>query len=155
MALSAIASQQTLPTEDTRNRVNQFLDYMATHPNKKYNIVLPTWYSMCILMPCTSEHLTREVTQVANSSLAVLLVIDLQFKSMALFTSPAQFSNWWQPQRLKQSWVHSSLMHKRPKSSNLSLKNLVIHNHQLPYTLTTPLLLALLTTPSNNNVHKL
>ncbi len=35
MALSAIASQQALPTEDTRNRVNQFLDYMATHPNAK------------------------------------------------------------------------------------------------------------------------
>jgi hypothetical protein len=47
------------------------------------------------------------------------------------------------------------LMHKKPKSSGLSLKNLVIHNHQLPYTLTTPLLLALLTTLSNDNVHKI
>jgi hypothetical protein len=35
MALSAIASQQALPTEDTHNHVNQFLDYMATHPNVK------------------------------------------------------------------------------------------------------------------------
>jgi hypothetical protein len=33
MALSAIASQQALPTEDMCNPVNQFLDYMATHPN--------------------------------------------------------------------------------------------------------------------------
>ncbi len=35
MALSAIASQQALPTEDMRNHVNQFLDYMATHPDAK------------------------------------------------------------------------------------------------------------------------
>jgi hypothetical protein len=31
MALSAIVSQQALPTEDMHNHVNQFLDYMATH----------------------------------------------------------------------------------------------------------------------------
>jgi hypothetical protein len=35
MALSAIASQQALPTEDTRSRINQFLVYMTTHPNAK------------------------------------------------------------------------------------------------------------------------
>jgi hypothetical protein len=35
MALSAIASQQALPTEDTRNHITQFLDYMATHPDAK------------------------------------------------------------------------------------------------------------------------
>jgi hypothetical protein len=33
MALSAIAAQQSTPTEQTRDRVNQFLDYMATHPD--------------------------------------------------------------------------------------------------------------------------
>ncbi len=33
MALSAIASQQAVPTEDTCNCVNQFLNYMATHPD--------------------------------------------------------------------------------------------------------------------------
>ena len=33
MALSAIAAQQSAPTEQTRNRVHQFLDYMATHPD--------------------------------------------------------------------------------------------------------------------------
>jgi hypothetical protein len=35
MALSAIASQQSAPTEQTCDRVNQFLDYMATHPDAK------------------------------------------------------------------------------------------------------------------------
>jgi hypothetical protein len=45
MALSAIASQQALLTEDMRNCVNQFLDYMATHPDAKirysaFNMVL-------------------------------------------------------------------------------------------------------------------
>jgi hypothetical protein len=35
MALSAIASQLAVPTEDMCNRVNQFLGYMATHPNAK------------------------------------------------------------------------------------------------------------------------
>jgi hypothetical protein len=33
MALSAIASQQATPTEDTHNCINLFLDYMATHPD--------------------------------------------------------------------------------------------------------------------------
>jgi hypothetical protein len=33
MALAAIASQQAMPTEDTHNCINQFLDYMAIHPN--------------------------------------------------------------------------------------------------------------------------
>ena len=35
MALSAIAFQQSAPTEQTHDRVNQFLDYMATHPDAK------------------------------------------------------------------------------------------------------------------------
>jgi hypothetical protein len=35
MALSAITSQQALTTEDACNRVNQFLDYMTTHPDAK------------------------------------------------------------------------------------------------------------------------
>jgi hypothetical protein len=35
MALSAIASQQASPTEDMRNCVNQFLDYMSTHLDAK------------------------------------------------------------------------------------------------------------------------
>ena len=35
MALSAIAAQQNAPTEQTRDRVSQFLDYMATHPDAK------------------------------------------------------------------------------------------------------------------------
>ena len=155
MVLSAIASQQALPNKDTHNRVNQFLGYMATILMPIYDIALPTWYSMCTPMPCISVHLMSEVTQVATSSLAVPLVMDLQFKSMVLCTSHAQFSNWWRPPWLKQSLGHSSSIHNRPTSCNLSLKNLVVHNHQLPYTLTTPLDLALLTTPSNNNVHKL
>jgi hypothetical protein len=33
MALSEIASQQAAPTENTMERVNQFLDYMWTHPD--------------------------------------------------------------------------------------------------------------------------
>jgi hypothetical protein len=33
MALSEISSQQAAPTENTMKRVNQFLDYMWTHPD--------------------------------------------------------------------------------------------------------------------------
>ena len=33
MALSEIAVQQVNPTKNTEQRVQQFLDYMATHPN--------------------------------------------------------------------------------------------------------------------------
>ena len=32
-ALSKISSQQSAPTENTTKRVNQFLDYMWTHPD--------------------------------------------------------------------------------------------------------------------------
>ena len=35
MALSAIAADQANPTENTRKRVKQFLDYMHTHPDAK------------------------------------------------------------------------------------------------------------------------
>jgi hypothetical protein len=35
MALSDIATQQAAPTENTKKQVNQFLDYMWTHPNAK------------------------------------------------------------------------------------------------------------------------
>jgi hypothetical protein len=35
MALSTIAAQQSAPTEETLARVNQFLDYMWTHPDAK------------------------------------------------------------------------------------------------------------------------
>jgi hypothetical protein len=35
MALSAIAAQQKAPTEETLAHVNQFLDYMWTHPDAK------------------------------------------------------------------------------------------------------------------------
>jgi hypothetical protein len=33
MALSEIALQQAAPTENTMEHVNQFLDYMWTHPD--------------------------------------------------------------------------------------------------------------------------
>jgi hypothetical protein len=33
MALSEISSQQSAPTENTTKRINQFLDYMWTHPD--------------------------------------------------------------------------------------------------------------------------
>jgi hypothetical protein len=35
MALSAIAAQQSAPTEEILARVNQFLDYIWTHPDAK------------------------------------------------------------------------------------------------------------------------
>ena len=44
-ALSEIASQQTAPTEKTMERVNIFLDYMATHPDA----VIRYWKSDLVL----------------------------------------------------------------------------------------------------------
>jgi hypothetical protein len=35
MPLSDIASQQAAPTEKTRKQVEQFLDYMWTHPKQR------------------------------------------------------------------------------------------------------------------------
>jgi hypothetical protein len=35
MALSDIATQQAAPTENTKKQVDQFFDYMWTHPNAK------------------------------------------------------------------------------------------------------------------------
>jgi hypothetical protein len=53
MALSEIASQQVAPTENTMERVNQFLDYMWTHrdaiiwyraSDMVLNVHSDTWY---------------------------------------------------------------------------------------------------------------
>ena len=35
MALSEIAAQQSAPTEETLDHVNQFIEYMWTHPDAK------------------------------------------------------------------------------------------------------------------------
>jgi hypothetical protein len=55
MALSAIASQEALPTEDTRNCLNQFLDYMATHPDakKRYRASDMVLNVRCLVSQCT------------------------------------------------------------------------------------------------------
>jgi hypothetical protein len=42
MVLSAIAAQESAPTEETFAQINQFLDYMWVHPNEKSGIELHT-----------------------------------------------------------------------------------------------------------------
>jgi hypothetical protein len=152
MALFAIASQWAAPTQDTHNLVNQFLKYIATHPNAKiqycaFNMILNVQSDVLYLRASNARShaggfFSFGSTPCDGSPVQI---------NAPVHVTCAQFSKWWLPLLLKQSLMHSSLMHKKPKSSGLSLKNLVIHNQQLPSTLTTPQLLALLPTPSSNN----
>ncbi len=93
MVLSAVTIQQAAPTEDMRNWVNHFLDYIATHPDAKIQYpasdMILNVHSNALLL------LMLAVMPVATSFLAVCLAMDFQFKSMALPMSPAQLSNWW------------------------------------------------------------
>jgi hypothetical protein len=65
MALSEIALQQAAPTENTIKRVNQFLDYMWTHPD----VIIWCRASDMILNVQSDASLTAVL--VVTSSLAV------------------------------------------------------------------------------------
>jgi hypothetical protein len=96
MALSAIPGQQASPTEARRIHMNHFLDYMATHPDAKIryhasNMILNV-HSNALYLSAPCAHSRASGYFFLGS--AVPLAMDLQFKSMALFTSHAQFSNW-------------------------------------------------------------
>jgi hypothetical protein len=136
MALSAIASQQAAPTEDTCNRMNQFLDFMATHPDAKQiypasDMVLNV-YSNASYLSATNAcsraggyfflgSIPHDGSPIQiNGAIHVTCTI---LKLVAASAAEAEL-------------VHFSLMLKKPKSYGLSLKNLDIHNHQHPSTLT-------------------
>ena len=121
---------------------------MATHPE-----AIIRYRASVMVLKVHSDALYLSAP-VATSSLAVFLEIVCQFESMAPYISPVQSSNWLQPLLLKLNSVPSSSMPKKPRCYGLSLKNVAPHNHKLQYTSTTPQLLALLITPSNNSIHK-
>ena len=57
MTLSETAGQQANPTKNTEQRVQQFLDYMATHPN-----AIIRYYSSDMMLNVHSDasHLTTQ-----------------------------------------------------------------------------------------------
>jgi hypothetical protein len=55
MALSKISSQQSAPTENTMKRVNQFLDYMWTHPDA---IIRYPWSDMILNVHSDASYLS-------------------------------------------------------------------------------------------------
>ncbi len=79
MALSEIASQQAVPTENTMECVNQFLDYMWTHPGAIILYRASDMISMFILTCRTSLHQKLAAVLVGTSSLAVSHKIETQF----------------------------------------------------------------------------
>jgi hypothetical protein len=48
MALSDIATQQAAPTENTKKQVNQFLDYMWTHPDARIHYCASKIILLCL-----------------------------------------------------------------------------------------------------------
>jgi hypothetical protein len=87
MALLAIASQQINPTEETNGHVHQFLDYMATHPDAKFDSAHPTWSSTSIPMLPILAPYKHKVVLVATISLAAFHVTATLSSSMALVVS--------------------------------------------------------------------
>ncbi len=99
MALSEISSQQVAPTENTMKRVNQFLDYMWTHPDaviqyRASDIILNVHSDASYLSTpkaCTVYH-----------------AMETQSNSTEPFTSHAPSSSLLLPPLQKPNWVHFS-----------------------------------------------
>ena len=91
MALSDIATQQNKPTENTKKRVEQLLDYMATHPMTKIRFRAS---DMILNIHSDASYLSaprHEAERVDISSLAAPPPTVTQFNSTAPCTSHARY----------------------------------------------------------------
>ena len=89
MALSAIAAQQSAPTEETLARVNQFLDYMWTHPDAKIRYRAS---NMILNIHSDASYLSAPKARSCAGGY-FFLGSPNQSLSMAQSISPAPFSN--------------------------------------------------------------
>jgi hypothetical protein len=117
MALSAITAQRSAPTEETLARVNQFLDYMWTHPDAKIryraSIMILNVHSDASYL--SAPKASRAVMQEDTSSLVAFHEMPDQSLLMVQSISPAPFSNWLRHRLLKLNLVHCFSMHKMLK----------------------------------------
>ena len=94
MALSEISSQQSAPTENTMKWVNQFLDYMWTHPDA----IIQYHASDMILNihsdSFTSLHPKHAAVPVVTSSLEVYHPMETRLNLTGQFMSHAPSSRW-------------------------------------------------------------
>jgi hypothetical protein len=109
----------------------------------KFANKLPTGSSRSIPMLLTLAHPKLAVTPVDTFFSAAFPKMIHQSSSMAPSILPAQFSSWLLHLPLKLNLVPSSLMHKKPRSYDLSSKNLATLSHPFPFTSIIQQLLAL------------
>jgi len=151
IALSAIAAQQSAPTEEKLARVNQFLDYMWTHPDAKIRYRAS---DMILNLHSDASYLSAPKARsraggyfflgsiprdaepiIINGAIHITCTI---LKLVAASAAEAEL-------------MHCFSMHKKLKSYALSSKNSDTHSFLPQYMLTISLLLESLTTPSNDN----
>ncbi len=89
LALSDIATQQAAPTQNTKKQVDQFLDYMWTHPDAKICYRASDMILTYILMPHISLPRVPVAMLALTSSLAACQSTVIQSNSTAPFISHA------------------------------------------------------------------
>jgi hypothetical protein len=108
MALSETCSQQAAPTENTMKHVNQFLDYIWTHPDA---VIQYRASDMILNVHSDVSYLsTPKACSRAGGYyfLGIYHAMETQSNSMEPFTSHAPSSSLLLPLLQKPNWVHFS-----------------------------------------------
>jgi len=120
------------PDRKPMKRVNQFLDYMWTHPD-----AIIRYHASDMILNVHSDASYCTSLHPKHAAVRVYRATETQSNLMGPFMSRAPYSNWLLHLQQKPNWEHSSWMHKKQKYFDLSLPNLVIHNHLHQFTSTT------------------
>jgi hypothetical protein len=156
MALSAIASQQSAPTEETLACINRFLDYIWTHPDAKIRYRAS---NMILNVHSNVSYLSAPKAQSCAGGYVFLNSIPQDSKPIIIngtsHTSHAQSENLLQRLLPKPNLALLFSMHRKLKYYSLSLKNSGTHNClRHLFTSRTQPPLALPTTQSKDNSPK-
>ncbi len=154
MALLEIALQQVAPTENTMELVNQFLDYMWTHPDA---IIQYCASDMILNVHSDASYLSAPKARSRAGGYFFLGSIPQDGDPIKLNGAIHITCAILMPVAASAAEAELGalfLMRKKLKYCDSSLQNLAIHNHQLQYILTTHQQLELSRTQSNSNGHK-
>ena len=153
MALSEISSQQAAPTEHTMKRVNQFLDYMWTHPD-----VAIQYRASDMILNVHSDALYLYTPKASSRAGGYFFLGSLPRNGDPIKLNRAIHISCTILKLVAASAAEAKLgalflnAHE-PNCFDSSLPNWAINNCQHQYTLTTQQQLVLSTTPSNANNH--
>jgi hypothetical protein len=131
MALSKISSQESAPTENTMIRVNQFLDYMWTHPNAKIR-----YRASDMILNVHSDALYLSAPKAHNRAGGYFFLSSLPRNGDPIKLNGAIHVTCTILKLVAASVAEAELVHKKQKYFDLSLLNSDIHNHLHQYTST-------------------